>query len=78
MTVVNMYEAKAQLSKLVKKALMGEEVILAKAGESLVKLVPVLSEKRGIKFGALKGKIHMDEDFDDFGPDMQELFKDYI
>ena len=41
MTKVNMHEAKTNLSKLVDKALQGEEVILAKSGKALVRLVPV-------------------------------------
>ncbi len=40
-TQVNMHEAKTNFSKLVEKALRGEEVIIARSGEPLVKLVPV-------------------------------------
>ena len=38
---VNMLEAKSQLSRLVKQALEGEDVIIASNGEPMVKLVPV-------------------------------------
>ena len=38
---VNMLEAKSQLSRLVKQALEGEDVIIARNGEPLVRLVPV-------------------------------------
>ena len=41
MTKVNMHEAKTNLSKLVEQALQGEDIILAKNGEALVRLVPV-------------------------------------
>jgi prevent-host-death family protein len=41
MIKVNMHDAKTNLSKLVEKALKGEDVILAKNGEALVRLVPV-------------------------------------
>lgn len=41
MTKVNMHEAKTNLSKLVEQALKGEDVILARNGEALVRLVPV-------------------------------------
>ncbi len=40
MKIVNMHEAKTKLSKLVEEALAGEEIILAKAGKPLVRLVP--------------------------------------
>jgi prevent-host-death family protein len=45
MIKVNMHEAKSNLSKLVEQALQGEEVILAKRGTPLVKLVPVVTSK---------------------------------
>lgn len=41
MTKVNMHEAKTNFSKLVERALRGEEVIIARSGKPLVKLVPV-------------------------------------
>ena len=43
---VNMLEAKSQLSRLVKEALDGEEVIIASNGEPMVKLVPVARKAR--------------------------------
>ncbi|HLI76421.1 MAG TPA: type II toxin-antitoxin system prevent-host-death family antitoxin [Acidobacteriaceae bacterium] len=42
---LNLYEAKTQLSQLVEKAAAGEEVIIAKAGKPMVKMVPVSVEK---------------------------------
>ena len=41
MTQVNMHEAKTQFSKLVEQALTGEEVVVARNGKPLVRLVPV-------------------------------------
>lgn len=41
MTKVNMHEAKTNFSKLVELALQGEEVVIARSGTPLVKLVPV-------------------------------------
>lgn len=38
---MNLYEAKTQLSQLVERAAAGEEVIIAKAGKPMVKMVPV-------------------------------------
>jgi prevent-host-death family protein len=38
---VNMFEAKTQLSKLVERALQGEEIVIARDGEPAVRLVPV-------------------------------------
>lgn len=41
----NLYEAKTQLSKLVSRALAGEEVVICRAGKPLVRLVPVETAK---------------------------------
>ena len=40
-TIVNMHQAKASLSRLVERALAGEEVIIGRNGEPLIQLVPV-------------------------------------
>jgi prevent-host-death family protein len=40
-TIVNMHQAKASLSRLVERALAGEEVVIARNGEPLIQLVPV-------------------------------------
>ena len=66
MKQLNIYEAKAQLSKLVDLANKGESFVIAKAGTPLARLVP-LSEpmpKKKIKFGTMKGKIWIADDFD--------------
>lgn len=73
--VANIYEAKTHLSRLIQKTLEGEEVIIAKSGKPLVKLVPADSEKRKVKFGLLKGKIKIAEDFNEFGPELQKIFQ---
>ena len=73
--VANIYEAKTHLSRLIQKTLEGEEVIIAKSGKPLVKLVPADWEKRKVKFGLLKGKIKIAEDFNEFGPELQEIFQ---
>ena len=45
MAAYNIYEAKTGFSALVEKAVNGEEVIIAKAGKPLLKLVPIKSER---------------------------------
>ena len=51
---VNVLEAKSQLSKLVKAALEGEEVIIARNGEAMVKLVPMSKPRTLRGWGRLK------------------------
>jgi prevent-host-death family protein len=48
-TQVNLYEAKTQLSSLVERAAKGEEIVIAKAGKPLAKLVPLATTDEGPK-----------------------------
>lgn len=61
---VNMHDAKTTLSKLVDQAIAGEEVIIAKAGVPLVKLIPVQHIDAPRKPGRFKGQIVIAPDFD--------------
>jgi prevent-host-death family protein len=63
MMVLNLYDAKAQLSSLVEEAARGREIIIAKAGKPKAKLVPVRPAVRR-RPGRAKGKIWMSADFD--------------
>ena len=60
--IVNMHEAKTTLSRLVEEAAAGEEILIARAGKPVARLVPVLREQR--RLGLWKGKVRMSEDFD--------------
>jgi antitoxin (DNA-binding transcriptional repressor) of toxin-antitoxin stability system len=53
----------------VEEAVNGEEIIIAKAGKPVVRLVPVASKRRRTGFGADKGKIRVRDDFDARLPD---------
>ncbi|MGA8757939.1 MAG: type II toxin-antitoxin system prevent-host-death family antitoxin [Stellaceae bacterium] len=55
--IVNMHQAKSSLSRLVERALAGEEVLIARNGEPLVKLVPVARERKPRVPGQYKGQI---------------------
>jgi len=78
MLLTNIYEAKTHLSSLIQKALDGEEVIIAKAGKPLVGLVPYTVEKEHVKFGLLKGKINISDDFNNFSDQVADMFSDYL
>ena len=69
MTMVNIHQAKTHFSKLVDAVMLGEEIIIAKAGKPAVKLVPISISKPKRKPGALKGKIKIAKDFDAPLPD---------
>ena len=64
MTTVNIFEAKTQLSKLIQMVEQGEEVVIARAGKPVAKLTRLEQPKRTIRYGLLKGKIHIADDFD--------------
>jgi prevent-host-death family protein len=71
--IINVSEAKANLSKLIDMAFHGEEVIIAKNNLPLVKLVRHQpKEKR--RLGLLAGKIQIPEDFLDEDPEINAMF----
>lgn len=56
---VNMHEAKTQFSKLAKLVERGEEVVIARSGEPIMKLVPIQDELSQTRdFSSLKGLTH--------------------
>jgi prevent-host-death family protein len=61
---VNIFEAKTQLSKLIQMVESGEDVIIARAGKPVARLTQLEPKKRPIRFGGLKGKIQIADDFD--------------
>jgi prevent-host-death family protein len=62
MRQINLYEAKTNLSRLVDEALGGEEIVIARAGKPLVRLVPCRDEDEPRRPG--NARIWMAEDFD--------------
>ena len=72
---VNVHEAKTHLSKLLAEVEKGKEIVIARDGTPVAKLVPVPRKKNRITFGDLKGKIWIADDFDDPMPD--ELMKEW-
>jgi prevent-host-death family protein len=74
---VNLYEAKSHLSQLVREAAAGAEIIIARAGEPVARLVPLAEEAKPIRRpGRLKGQIWMSDDFDDpLPPDILAAFE---
>jgi prevent-host-death family protein len=66
---VNIHAAKTQLSRLVEEAATGREIVIAKAGRPVARLVPLASPVRQKHLGLLKGKIRVSADFDAPLPD---------
>jgi prevent-host-death family protein len=72
---VNMHQAKTSLSRLVARALAGEDIVIARNGDPLVKLVPVPKERKSRVPGRYKGKIWMAPDFEFTEAEIEELFE---
>jgi prevent-host-death family protein len=75
MAQVGMHEAKTKLSQLVKRAEAGEDIVIARNGKPVVRLVPVaktasLTAVRGV----WRGRVNIAEDFDELPNDIGEAF----
>ena len=74
MTITNIHEAKSQLSKLVDRALQGEEVIIARAGKPVVRLVPLRQGETPRQGGQWHGQVRIADDFDQLPEDVARAF----
>jgi prevent-host-death family protein len=61
---VNIHEAKTHLSRLVDEVSSGQEVVIAKAGKAVARLVSVKNTRKRRRLGALAGRLTVPEDFD--------------
>lgn len=75
MKITNMYQAKTHLSSLVDDALDGKEVVIARSGKPLVRLVPYTPTMKSRKPGLLKGKITVPSNFDETSEEILDLFR---
>jgi len=72
MEVTSIQEAKTHLSRLVERAAAGEEIIIAKAGKPIAKLVGYQPSPQPRQPGFWKGKIKIADDFDELPPELAE------
>ena len=77
MQTVNIHAAKTQLSRLIEAVEAGEEVVIARAGKPVARLVPIapaVPEKR--RLGSLNGQFNIPDDFDTmFADEIADLFE---
>lgn len=64
MSAYNIYEAKTQLSKLVDEAAEGRDVVIARGGKPVARLTALEKAVPHIRFGVLKGKLRVADNFD--------------
>jgi antitoxin (DNA-binding transcriptional repressor) of toxin-antitoxin stability system len=76
MSMVNMHEAKSNLSRLVSAIANGveEEIVIARNGQPMARLVS-MPKMQVIRIGAGKGKYNLPEDFDDDDALIQAMFE---
>ncbi len=61
---VNIYETKTMLSKLINRAIEGEEVIIAKSGKPVARIVPIIKKDNKRKAGLFKDAVEYEDDID--------------
>jgi prevent-host-death family protein len=61
---VNIHDAKTHLSRLVARVEAGEEIVLARGGRPVARLVPVSARTQPRKLGLLRGRLWIAPDFD--------------
>lgn len=64
MNIINIYQAKTKLSQLIDRAVDGEEIVIARNGRPVARLVAYDRAQAPRKLGILAGRIHMADDFD--------------
>ncbi|HTG14556.1 MAG TPA: type II toxin-antitoxin system prevent-host-death family antitoxin [Blastocatellia bacterium] len=72
---IELDKAKLQMETLIQTALDGEEVIITRDAEPVLKLVPVSKSNARRKAGTAKGMISMTEDFDEPLEDFREYLQ---
>jgi prevent-host-death family protein len=75
MSVTNIHEAKTHLSRLIERAEGGEEVIIARAGKPVVRMVPYAEAAKPVRTpGSMKGKIKIKPGFYKADKEIEALF----
>jgi prevent-host-death family protein len=75
METVNIHHAKTHLSRLLERVAAGEEIVIAKAGKPVAKLVPYRATKAPRQPGFWRGQVEIAEDFDELPEDIAAAFR---
>ena len=76
MKSVNIHEAKTHLSRLVERAAAGEEIVVAKAGKPMAKLVRYSPASEPRQLGFLRGHVRILPGFDEVDEELQRIFEE--
>ncbi|MGH2595092.1 MAG: type II toxin-antitoxin system Phd/YefM family antitoxin [Actinomycetota bacterium] len=69
MDSVNIHDAKTHFSKLIERVVLGEEIVIARAGHPVAKLVPIVPDSHARRPGSARGLFVVPPDFDAPLPD---------
>ena len=75
MSSYNMHDAKTHLSRLVDRAAAGEEIVIARAGRPVARLVPLADAARTRPLGAWAGQVKLAADFDELPDELAAAFR---
>lgn len=75
MITSNIHQAKSTLSQLIARAVAGEEVIIAKAGKPIARLIPYKAKTKPRRLGVWKGRVRIAADFDELPGPLQAAFR---
>lgn len=73
--MINIHEAKTHLSRLVDRAAAGEEIVIARAGVPVARLVPLTPPATPRRPGAWRGRVRIAADFDDLPDEVVAAFR---
>lgn len=71
---VNIYDAKTNLSKLIERVEAGEEIVIARSGRPVARLVPAQRISARIP-GSLRGRVRIAADFDEADDGLTDLME---
>lgn len=74
MNTINIHEAKTHLSKLLDRVTAGEEIVIAKNGKPVAKLIPIEDIPPRTGLGMDAGKVWLADDFNELPADIGEAF----
>ncbi|MFN2496191.1 MAG: type II toxin-antitoxin system Phd/YefM family antitoxin [Pseudonocardiaceae bacterium] len=72
---VNVYEAKSRFSKLLEQVEGGDEIVIARNGKPVARLVPLQRSAAPRELGSMRGKIWMAPDFDEPDDELIDLME---
>ena len=75
MHIINIHQAKTQLSRLIERVLQGEEIVIGRAGKPVAKLVPYERSVQPRQGGQWRGQVALEDNFDELPEEIAAAFR---